>query len=256
MAEKKGLWHRLVRLLELVHLWTWIVSGALSLLGLAWGVARGRGEWVMGLAIGLAFCVAVIAVNVFVVLFRRRRQVLAIEPSIEGLSYAYPAEPGRSHNLISAGLAHRGFAILTIRNEGRRDLRKVVARCSVTESGVNVPCFWSSTADGRFTVGGGESADLDVWHARVLVIAQVFRVERLWTRLSADPDNLFHPVAIREKELAHRIGESRIVSPAGERLDLAGKAELTVNFGAADFRHTERFLLSFDAEGPTLSRAP
>jgi len=178
--------------------------------------------------------------------------VLAVDPRIDSLAYAYPL--GQSGYLISAGFLNRDFAVLAIRNEGRQDLHKVVARCSLTDT--EMPCFWSSSEDGKFALGGSVSADLDVWHQRVLVIAQVFKEMKLWARLPADPANLFHPPAIREKEVAEWTGEARVISPAGERLDLGGKAMLTVNFGAGSFRHTERFLLSFDSDGPTITREP
>jgi hypothetical protein len=181
---------------------------------------------------------------------------LAVEPFIKSLDDAYPYAEERPGYLIDIGLAHRAFAVLSIQNEGRRDLRKVIARCSLVGSGELIPCFWSGSADGKFAQGGRVSEDLDVWHTRLLVIAWVYEKDKLWTRLPADSASLFSIVHLKERDLAQRIGEVRAISPAGEHLDLGAKVEVAVSFGAEEFRQTEHFLLSFNFEGPTVTPMP
>jgi hypothetical protein len=121
---------------------------------------------------------------------------------------------------------------------------------------IELPCFWAKDQDGDFSLGGGPSADLCVWHVRVLVIGQVFGVEKLWARLPANQANLMPMPAFRDNVLAERLGDARVISPAGERLDLGERAEVMVRFWAERFNQAERFLLAFDAGDPTISRMP
>lgn len=75
------------------------------------------------------------------------------------------------------------------------------------------------------------------------MIAQVFGADRIWARLTSDPEYLFHPAGASS-------GKGHRISMAGETLNLGGKVELVVTFRAAKIVQTERFLCRFDAEGP------
>jgi hypothetical protein len=181
-----------------------------------------------------------------------RSQRLSVEASVEDLAYAYPLQwPGA---LLDAGFRKRGFATLRVRNVWKRDLHRIVARCTLAGSDIEVPCFWAKEQDGKFAPGGGPSADLGVWHTRVLLIAQVFGAEKLWARLPAEPSDIFHTGGSRDKALAERIGEARVTSRAGESLDLKNKVDLVVRFRAEGLSQEDAFRLSFDAEGPAISR--
>lgn len=184
-----------------------------------------------------------------------RRRKLFIEPSIAHLSHLYD-QPGRSVAMIESGLLKREFAVLKVQNRGKMDLHRVVPVCTLasgSDSVIKLPCFWAKEEDGKFSLGGSPSADLSVWHVRVLVIGQVFGAEKLWARLPASQTDLLLIPAFRDKGLAEKIGDARVVSPAGERLDLGETAEVTVRFHAERFYRSERFLLSFNVDGPTIS---
>lgn len=174
-------------------------------------------------------------------LFSRK---LRLEPRLESLSYAYPK--GWAGALMEAGFAQRSFAVISVRNEWQKDLPKVVARCFIGASNEELPCFWSKEPDGKFMAGGGKAADLDVWHERLLIVAQVFAKDSTWARLPADPEYLFHTTG--------KSGEGHLYSAAGERLDLGKSVGITVTFRAANLRETVRFVCTFGADGPTFSR--
>jgi len=184
------------------------------------------------------------------------RRRLRVDPMMNSPSDLYPRQPGRGTQLIDSALRKRAFAILKVRNEGKRDLHRVVPVCVVKGSNpeITLPCFWAKDQDGSFSPGGGPSADLSVWHVRVLVIAQVFGEEKLWARLPVDQANLMPMPAFRDRGIAERIGDARLISLAGERLDLGETLQVTVSFRAERFRQTELLLLSFGADGPTISR--
>jgi hypothetical protein len=116
-----------------------------------------------------------------------------------------------------------------------------------------MPCFWSNDNDGRFTPGGGPSADLEVWHDRALVFAQAFGKEKLWARLPADQSIMMDMPAFRERVIAERNREARLISRAGEILDLDETLGITLTFRAERFTETVQLELSFGADGPTVS---
>jgi hypothetical protein len=155
--------------------------------------------------------------------------------------------------MIEAGLEKRVYALLKVRNEGRRDLRHVVPVCTVTTTGDRVPCFWSNDKDGQFSLGGGPSADLEVWHDRALLFAQAFGKETLWARLPTDQSILMEMPAVRERSIAERNREARFISRAGEILDLGDTLGVTLTFRAERFTETVQLELSFGADGPTVS---
>jgi hypothetical protein len=180
------------------------------------------------------------------------RRRLSVEASVEDLAYAYPTQwPGA---LVDAAYRKRAFATLKVRNVWKRDIHRIVAKCTLAGSDVEIPCFWGKEPNGKFLPDAGPSADLSVWHTRVLLVAQVFGAEKLWACLPADPSHLFHTGASRDKALAERIGEARVTSRAGEPLDLRDKSELVIRFRAEELTQEDHFKLSFDAEGPTISR--
>lgn len=71
MANKAGLWHRLLRLLELVHLGVWIGGGVVSSLGVIWGVLQKDSDWVVGAGLGFVFCLMMLLIALF---FRNKKQ--------------------------------------------------------------------------------------------------------------------------------------------------------------------------------------
>jgi hypothetical protein len=152
---------------------------------------------------------------------------------------------------MEAGLRKRAFALLTVKNIGAKNAKEVVAECRLANSGA-MPCHWSKESNGKFTLGGSHAEDLNVWQQRLLVVAQVFEENKLWARLPADQPILFSTSAFSSAPFGQHI-----VSAHGESLEIGGKAELSVELHAeGGVNHTEHIILSFDADGPTISRLP
>lgn len=194
------------------------------------------------------FAAVVALLGLLVSLYRSRRK-LSIEPSLDGLDYAYPSNP--AHTRIAAGQEGQVFAVLRVRNEWGDDFPDVVARCFMGRSGDEIPCFWSKDAGKNFVAGGEGAADLRVWQERALVIAQVFGRRKTWARLPKNPEILF-----RGFMSDPRSGAYYSVDPEEKSLNLDGtRVELTVSFKSAKLgNQTARFLCGFDAEGPTFTR--
>jgi hypothetical protein len=180
--------------------------------------------------------------------------VLSVEPSIRDLAYAYP------QNLTSlrldAALRKRTFAALSVKNTGTENAKEIVAECRVVSSSAVVPCHWSKESDGKFSLGGRHAEGVNVCQERVLLIAQafgdnahVFGEKRFWAPLPEDQEILFHEMGFSAVPL-----DQRMTSVPGEPVTIdRSKAELIVTLRAKGINHTERILLSFDSEVPTIS---
>ena len=229
-----------------------LVGVAVSVIGIG-GAMTGYLNPALGwllVGIGLVGAVAALAWMFWPQLLRMRlwRRKLRVEARLDSLGYAYP--PDWQGARLAAAFEKHSFLVLVVRNEWQRDLPNVVARCFLGKSNEELPCLWSKEPAGKFVSGGGQAADLNVWHERLLLAFQVFAKPRLWARLPAEPSHIFHPAAGQSEDAARK---PIFHSMAGERLDIGGKVELRVSFRAARLRQTARFLLSFDSEGPTIT---
>lgn len=176
---------------------------------------------------------------------RRLCPKLAITPTVDFLSYAYP---DRYHHSVVGGFIseERKYAALLVRNTSAGGLDGVVARCILVGQGVELPCFWSAKPGPKFEAGEGYSVDLPVDHERVLVIAQAFGKDKEWARLPADLEHFFDPTGPS--------GDGKRWSPAREHLNLGRSVQLEVRFKASGLNQKEQLLLDFDADGSTVER--
>jgi len=284
MAERPNVWHRLLRLLEWVHLGDWIAHGSIwakigggivSAAVMIWGIVQGSSWWTTGAAIFLVLFILMLAASAAIAFDQRRRltkalavakaevevakddlsrdseatiaTALQVEGFIDNLFYAYPMELWRENPNLQARLVMHGrsFSCLRVRNVGDANLYKLKARCLISDS--EKPCHWSQTVDGRFVLGGGPSADISVEHDGLLVVAQGLARMRQWTTLPHDQSRLFLlnlPSESAKGLKAQVLGWK----PAVEALEADGSGELvlTVQFHAEGLHQVERFRLGFD----------
>lgn len=127
--EKKGVWSRLLRLLELVHLWVWI--GGLVLAALGWLTALSRGldgGWLRGMAIAFFFCLSMVVLNI---LLRYRERHRAEIRSWRDLCAAAKAA---EEEAVAAARRAEVEAVSTIRQveeEARKEKGRIYAAIDV-----------------------------------------------------------------------------------------------------------------------------
>lgn len=172
---------------------------------------------------------------------------LMVEPLLENLAYAWP------NYQTAPNVPPRVFAVIRVTNEGQTDFADVVARCSVTTSGVEIDCVWSNASGNIFVLGGSHRAELKRGDYRLLVVAQA--IEKHWCRIPARHGVYEYP--FRTESGTGEVNYYLPSSGTSGFLDLGPDVELTLRFIAEGLDQKQRVQLGFDAKGqPTTSVVP
>jgi hypothetical protein len=151
---------------------------------------------------------------------------------------------------IEVGLLDRRFAVLRVTNEGHKNLPGIVATCQFAEG--SGKCVWSLETGEAFGVGGNNTADLNVGATRLLVVAQGFGAERLWTRLPTAGQPLHEaPLFFREPGRVSCTDRS-----GGEVLNLGADVSASVRMKGFGVDQTKHFRLWFNLAAPEISEVP
>ena len=155
----------------------------------------------------------------------------------------------------------RRFAVLSVTNEGHKNLPGIVVTCQFEDG--SDECVWSLETGEDFVAGdrsGRNKADLSVGETRLLVVAQAFGEDQLWTRLSTGGP--IHELPLRREEI-HELPLRRVQDRAvtfinrsgGRVLNLGADVAASVRMKSADVDQTKHFRLWFNQGEPAIQAA-